>query len=112
MIVHPGIFAVVPNSRIIPEQQEDPMSTVTSAEFQRNLVLYQEKALHAPVTVMDNGREQVVLLSAEEYRRLKRRARHVFAAEDLTPEQMQAPDKSAMPPGHEHLDAELKDWAP
>lgn len=88
------------------------MATVTSAEFQRNVVLYQDKALHEPVTVTENGREQVVLLSAEEYRRLKRRDRRVFAVEDLTPEQMQALEKTAMPPGKEHLDAELKDWAP
>ena len=54
----------------------------------------------------------VVLLSAEEYRRLKRRDRRVFAVEDLTPEQMRALEQSAMPPGHEHLDAELKDWTP
>jgi hypothetical protein len=33
---------------------------------------------------------RLVLLSIEEYQRLKRRDRRVFAAEDLTPEQIAA----------------------
>ena len=94
------------------EQPERTMATVTAAEFQRNVVQYQDKAQHEPVTVTENGREQVVLLSAEEYRRLKRRDRRVFSVDDLTPEQMQALENSAMPAGYEGLDAELKDWAP
>ncbi len=92
------------------EHQEQP--TVTSAEFQRNVGFYQDKALAEPVTITENGREHLVLLSVEEYRRLKRRDRRVFAAEDLTPEQITALEKAAVPPGHEHLDAELKNWAP
>jgi hypothetical protein len=32
------------------------MSTVTSAEFQRNVGLYQDKALTEPVTITKNGR--------------------------------------------------------
>jgi prevent-host-death family protein len=93
------------------EHQEHPMSTVTSAEFQWNMGLYQDKALAEPVTITENGREEFVLLSIGEYRRLKRRDRRVFAAEDLTPEQIEALEKAEMPPGHEHLDAELKDFA-
>ena len=61
------------------EHTERTMATVTAAEFQRNVVLYQDKAQHEPVTVTENGREQVVLLSAEEYRRLNRRDRRVFS---------------------------------
>jgi prevent-host-death family protein len=93
------------------EHQEHPMSKVTSAEFQGNVGLYQDKALAEPVTITKNGREELVLLSADEYRRLKRRDRRVFAAEDLTLEQIEALEKAEMPPGHEHLDAELKDCA-
>jgi prevent-host-death family protein len=96
---------------VVIEHRDQLMSTVTSAEFQRNVGLYQDRALREPVTVTENGREQVVLLSAEEYRRLKRHERRVFAVEDLNPEQMRALEKAAMPPGHEHLDAELKDGA-
>ena len=88
------------------------MSRITSAEFQRNVGLYQDKARAEPVTITKDGREELVLLSAGEYQRLKRRDRRVFAVEDLTPEQIAALEKAEVPPGHEHLDAEMKDWAP
>lgn len=88
------------------------MSVVTSAEFQENVDLYEDKALAEPVTITKNGRERLVLLSVEEYQRLKRRDRRVFAAEDLTPDQIAALEKAEVPPGHEHLNEELNDWAP
>jgi len=50
------------------------MSVVSSAEFQRNLGLYQDKALAEPVTITKNGRERLVLLSVDEYHRLKNQA--------------------------------------
>jgi prevent-host-death family protein len=88
------------------------MSRITSAEFQRNVGLYEDKALAEPITITKDGEERLVLLSVEEYQRLKRRDRRVFAVEDLTPEQIAALEKAQVPPGHEHLDAELKDWTP
>jgi prevent-host-death family protein len=88
------------------------MSTVTSAEFQRNVGLYQDKALTEPVTITKNGRERLVLLSVEEYHRLKRHDRRVFTIDEVSDDQIAALEKSQMSPGHEHLDAELKDWKP
>ena len=41
------------------------MSTVTSAEFQRNVELYEDKALAEPVTITKNGRERLVLLVSD-----------------------------------------------
>jgi len=86
------------------------MSKITSVEFRRNVGLYEEKARDEPVTITKDGRERLVLLSIEEYERLKRRDRRVFSAEDLTAEQIAALERAEMPPGHEHLDAELKNW--
>jgi prevent-host-death family protein len=94
------------------DNQERPMSIVTSAEFQRNLGLYQDKALAEPVIITKNGRERLVLVSVEEYHRLKRRDRRALAVEDLSAEQIAALERARMPKGHEHLDAELKDWRP
>jgi prevent-host-death family protein len=88
------------------------MSQVSSAEFQRNLGLYQDKALNEPVTITRNGRERLVLMSVEEYQRLKRRDRRVFAVEDLTAEQVTALEEARAPERHANLDAELKDWSP
>jgi prevent-host-death family protein len=56
------------------DYQDSGMSTVSSAEFQRNLGLYQDKALSEPVTITKNGRERLVLLSVDEYQRLRSRA--------------------------------------
>lgn len=47
------------------------MPVISSVEFQRNLGLYQDRALAEPVTITKNGRERLVLLSVDEYRRLK-----------------------------------------
>lgn len=57
---------------------------VSAAEFQRNIGRYQDLALSKPVAVTRNGREGTVLISHEEYRRLKRRDREVLRLEDLT----------------------------
>ncbi len=88
------------------------MSVVTSAEFQRNLGLYQDKALSEPVTITKNGRERLVLLSVDEYQRLMRRDRRVFSSSELSDEQLEAIGKAKVPDEYAYLDAELKDWKP
>jgi PHD/YefM family antitoxin component YafN of YafNO toxin-antitoxin module len=49
------------------------MITVSSAVFQRNFGAYQDKALVEPVAITRSGWERIVVLSADEYHRLKRR---------------------------------------
>jgi prevent-host-death family protein len=88
------------------------MSTVSSAEFQRNLGLYQDKALAEPVTITKNGRDRLVLLSVEEYQRLKRRDRRVFRTSELPDEWFEAVKNAKVPDEYAYLDAELKDWKP
>jgi prevent-host-death family protein len=56
------------------DYKDSSMSVVSSAEFQRKLGLYQDKALAEPVTITKNGRERLVLLSVDEYQRLKKNA--------------------------------------
>jgi hypothetical protein len=53
-----------------------------------------------------------VLISTEEYLRLKRRDRRVMRVEDFTDEEISLIAKAEVPPGYEHLDEELKDWKP
>jgi prevent-host-death family protein len=53
------------------DYQDNFMSVISSVEFQRNLGLYQDKALAEPVTITKNGRKRLVLLSVNEYERLK-----------------------------------------
>lgn len=57
---------------------------VSAAEFQENVVRYQSIALRRPVTVTEDGRERTVLISVEEYVRLKRRDRDVLGLDDFT----------------------------
>jgi PHD/YefM family antitoxin component YafN of YafNO toxin-antitoxin module len=66
------------------------MRRVTSTEFQKKVGLYQDLALVEPLTITRNGREKIVVLSAEEYRRLKRRDREVLRVEDLSAEDLEA----------------------
>ena len=82
--------------------------TVTAAEFHRNVGVYQDMALTKPVAITKNGRERTVLISAEEFHRLKRRDRKVVAAGELNDRQIEALRKAKVPSRYAHLDKELK----
>jgi prevent-host-death family protein len=73
------------------------MEIVPAADFQRNIGHYQDRALVEPVMVTRNGRERVVMMSAEEYRRLKRRDREVLRLEDFTEADLEAIRKAEPP---------------
>ncbi|MFM7631114.1 MAG: type II toxin-antitoxin system Phd/YefM family antitoxin [Alphaproteobacteria bacterium] len=61
------------------------MLHVPASEVQKQFGHYQDKALLEPVFVTRNGRERTVLLSTEEYYRLKRASLTAGAgAEDAT----------------------------
>jgi prevent-host-death family protein len=73
------------------------MTKISSAEFQRNLGLYQDKALSEPVTITKNGRERLVLMSSEEYQRLRRRDVKVGLTADLPDEWIKAVEEARIP---------------
>jgi hypothetical protein len=64
-------------------------------------------ALVEPVSVTRNGRERVIILSAEEYHRLKRRDRQVLSLDDFTPEDIQAILASEPPQEANAFNAEM-----
>ncbi len=84
------------------------MIRVSSAEFQRNFGVYQDKALTEPVAITRNGRQRLVMVSVDEYRRLKRRAREVLPIEALSDADLDAIARTDMAERHKHLDLELK----
>jgi prevent-host-death family protein len=84
------------------------MITVSSAEFQRNFGMYQDKALIEPVAITRNGRERLVIVAADEYRRLKRRAREVLSVGSLSDADLEAIGHTEVAARHHHLDRELK----
>jgi len=84
------------------------MVKVASAEFQKNIGRYQDLALTQPVVVTRNGRERTVLISAEEYGRLKRRDRQVLTLDDWTDEDIRALENSKPDADSYQFDHELK----
>ncbi len=85
---------------------------VSTAEFIKNYGSLADQALTEPVTITKNGRDRLVLISATEYERLKRRDRRAFAAEELSEAEIDAIARAEVPPEYAHLDEELKDWQP
>lgn len=83
------------------------MITVTAVEFQRHCGRYQDAALTQPVAITRKGRERVVMISVDEYRRLKRRDREVLRAGELSDADLAAVAGTEMDPRHAHLDKEL-----
>jgi PHD/YefM family antitoxin component YafN of YafNO toxin-antitoxin module len=57
--------------------------------------------------VTRNGRERVVLISADEFKRLKRRDREVLRAEDFTAADLEAIRKAAPPAEATSFDHEV-----
>ena len=66
------------------------MVRISSGELQRKMGHIQDLALVQPVTITNNGRDRLVMLSAEEYRRLIRRDRQVMGLEDFTEADLEA----------------------
>ena len=84
------------------------MLTVAAGDFQRNFGRYQDEALKQPLVITRNNRDRLVVLSVEEYQRLKRRDREVMRTEELAPEQLVALTEGGMDPRHAHLNKELE----
>lgn len=85
---------------------------VTTADFIKNYGRLADKALTEPVTITKNGHDRLVVVSAEEYERLKRRDRRVIRTGELTDEEVALIGEAEVPAEHAHLDEELKNWRP
>lgn len=87
-----------------------PQMRVSSAEFIKNYGTLTDKALTEAVTITRNGRDRLVLLSADEYARLRRRDRRVLTVGEISDEDAALIAKAEVPAEYAHLDDELKDW--
>lgn len=81
---------------------------VPAAEFVENFSRYQDLALTRPVAITRDGREGTVLVSAEEYARLKRRDRRVMSLADFTTDDLEALEKACPPDEAAAFDHEFK----
>ena len=79
----------------------------TAAEVGQNFGLFADKALVEPVFVTDHGRDQIVILSAQEYERLKRRDRQVYRAHEVPDDILRAIKATEPPPESEAVERAL-----
>ena len=90
------------------EKLPNPMLKVPAGEFQRNIGRYQDLALTQPIAVTRNGRERTVLISADEYQRLKRRDRQVLTLSDFTEADVATLEATRAPESSKAFDHELQ----
>lgn len=84
------------------------MVRVPAGEFQKNVGRYTDVALTRPVTVTSYGRDRNVVISAEEYHRLKRRDREVLGLDDFTEADLKAIRSAKPASGSAKFDPEVK----
>jgi PHD/YefM family antitoxin component YafN of YafNO toxin-antitoxin module len=85
----------------------DDVLRVSAGEFGREVGRYQDMALTQPVSVTRNGRDRTVMISVEEYKRLKRRDRIVRAAWEFSAEELDAIRRAEPPAEAAAFDHEL-----
>ena len=84
------------------------MTRVTTEQLRKDIGALSERALREPVMITKRGRDHLVMLSAEEFARLKRHERRVASAADLPEEWLDAVAEAKVPDEFAYLDAELK----
>ena len=84
------------------------MRRVTSRAFQRNFARIQDEALESPVSITRHGKDWLVILSFEEYKRLKRRDRRALAVEGLSDAELEAMSKAEVPAPNRETEEAMK----
>jgi PHD/YefM family antitoxin component YafN of YafNO toxin-antitoxin module len=85
---------------------------VSTADFIKHYSALADRALAEPVTITKHGRDRLVVVSASEYERLKRRDRQVFQSANLPDRVLELIAQAEVPAELARLDDELKDWTP
>lgn len=88
-------------------QHDANMIEVSAAEFRRDPGRYQTLARTQTVTVTNDGHGSTVLMSFDEYRRLKRRDRQVLTLDDFTDADIAALEATRAPESSKAFDDEL-----
>jgi prevent-host-death family protein len=80
---------------------------VTASQFQQAFGSLSDKARHDPVIITKHGHDSLVVMAAEEWKRLRRRDRQVGLTTDLPEEWHEAVRTAEVSDDLAHLDAEL-----
>jgi PHD/YefM family antitoxin component YafN of YafNO toxin-antitoxin module len=84
-----------------------PRVRISSAEFLKRYGSVSERALREPVSITSHGRDRLVLLSVDEYRRLKSQDRQALFPWELSAEDVRALEASEPPPEAAEFDREV-----
>jgi prevent-host-death family protein len=83
-----------------------PKLRVSSGDFLKSYGRFTEAALREPVAITSHGRERLVLLSIDEYRRLKQNDRTPLYPWELGDSEIRALETSEPPPTASQFDHE------
>ncbi len=83
--------------------------SVTSVDYQKAIGRFSREALRAPITITHHGRDSLVLMSVDEYRRLKRRDRQSLIMDDFTDADRALVAASNAPPEAKAFDHEIEE---
>lgn len=85
------------------------MVRISEGECQQQWGKLRDMIMSEPVTITSNGHDQMVVMTAEEYNRLKRRDRRVMGLADFTEEDLRLLREMDAPPEAAAFDHEMKD---
>lgn len=85
------------------------MTTVSSAEVQKNFGRFKDMARAEPVVVTQYGKPAVVILDAAEYSRLKELDRRVMRLDDMSDAEIDEMVQAEIPPEHRYRLSEIPD---
>jgi len=80
------------------------MVEASSADVSRNFSQYREKAEAEPVVVLHYNKPSVVIISAQEFERLKRRDKQALSIEEMPEWLVKQVINGKMDRRHDHLD--------
>ncbi len=84
------------------------MPRVSATDRSNKLGQYQDEALKRPLIITKNNCDRLVMLSIEEYRRLKQLDRKSLFVEELTDADLAAISRAEVPVEHDHLNVEYE----
>ena len=84
------------------------MPKVSSTDLSNKLGQYQDEALKRPLIITKNNRDRLVMMSIEEYRRLKQLDRKALFVEELSDAELEAINRAEVSNEHDHLNAEIE----
>ena len=84
------------------------MQKITSGEFQKEFGRYRTEAHKGPVIITNHGRDDLALISADEYKRLRQLDQQAFFAHELPDEVIDELGTVAIPEEARQYDNEIQ----